>query len=189
MNAWDTYPPMDCPTRIGLSNPSRERICSSINARSSKLQSSENGRDSPWEGGSHTKHLARWAKQSTCLSNSGKAGQEDKLRRFLIVFRHPVAQCPTIGFELALSHAYPPIVHQSKSARTLKDPRALCIVCDVRCITARCGRTSQAVRRRRRRRGNCNTWRPLPCARAVLRAFWPRPLRPSFPSPGPGRTR
>ena len=69
MNAWDTYPPMDCPTRIGLSNPSRERICSSINARSSKLQSSENGRDSPWEGGSHTKHLARWAKQSTCLSN------------------------------------------------------------------------------------------------------------------------
>ena len=120
---------------------------------------------------------------------SGKAGQEDKLRRFLIVFRHPVAQCPTIGFELALSHAYPPIAHQSKSARTLKDPRALCIVCDVRCITARCGRTSQAVRRRRRRRGNCNTWRLLPCARAVLRAFWPRPLRPSFPSPGPGRTR
>lgn len=82
-----------------------------------------------------------------------------------------------------------PIAHQSKSARTLKDPRALCIVCDVRCITARCGRTSQAVRRRRRRRGNCNTWRLLPCARAVLRAFWPRPLRPSFPSPGPGRTR
>lgn len=83
----------------------------------------------------------------------------------------------------------PPIAHQSKSAQTLKDPRALCVACDVKRITARCGRTSQAVRRRRRRRGNCSTWRPLPCARAVLRAFWPRPLRPSFPSPGPGRTR
>lgn len=193
MNAWDTYPPMDCPTRIGLSNPSRERICSSINARSSKLQSSENGRDSPWEGGIPHQAPCPLGKAINLLIKqtmvSGKAGQEDKLRRFLIVFRHPVAQCPTIGFELALSHAYPPIVHQSKSARTLKDPRALCIVCDVRCITARCGRTSQAVRRRRRRRGNCNTWRPLPCARAVLRAFWPRPLRPSFPSPGPGRTR
>lgn len=72
----------------------------------------------------------------------------------------------------------PPIAHQSKSARTLKDPRALCIVCDMKCITARCGRTSQAVRRQRRRRGNCNTWRPLPCARAVLQAFWPQSLHP-----------